>query len=302
LADREIIRPAEPDDIPLLSTLFHEAFGDERHPAVWAWKYFGERSSVSYVCEAEGRIVAHCGGIPVQFRDGRAQYTAYQSVDFMSSPSYVGGAGGGGVFVRTVRRMFEECCGPTRTPLVYGFPGERHRMVGERLLGYTALEPVHEFRLETAGPSTRTQPLDAKFLGLFRRPRHQFGAIRDEAYLRWRYLFHPFHHYEVVSVTTGPLRQRTAALLRSLEDRLVLMELGGSLSERGTAALIRALQRSGKPVEGWLSARHPISLLLQTHGVRTTPRDHWLEYRFFHERAAPHAGDFYYTMGDYDVH
>lgn len=302
MADREIIRPAEPDDIPLLSALFHEAFGTERHPAVWAWKYFGERSSVSYVCEADGRIVAHCGGIPVQFRDGGAQYTAFQSVDFMSSPSYAGGAGGGGVFVRTVRRMFEECCGPTRAPLVYGFPGERHRMVGERLLGYTALEPVHEFRLEAAELATEPRPLDSKFLRLFRRPRPEFGAIRDEPYLRWRYLFHPFHQYVVVTVTTGPLRQRTAALLRSLDDRLILMELGGTLSERGTAALIGALRGSGKPVEGWFSAQHPISLLLQSHGVRTTPRDHWLEYRFFDERAAPRAGDFYYTMGDYDVH
>jgi GNAT acetyltransferase-like protein len=302
LAEIEIIRPAEPDDIPLLSALFREAFGTDRHPAVWAWKYFGERSSVSYVCEAEGRIVAHCGGIPVQFRDGREQYTAFQSVDFMSSPSYAGGAGGGGVFVRTVRRMFEDCCGPTRAPLVYGFPGERHRRVGERLLGYTALEPVHEFRLDAAELSTQAKPLDARTLRLFTRPRHEFGAIRDEAYLRWRYLFHPLHRYEVVSVKTGPLRQRTAALLRSFEDRFALMELGGILSERGTAALIRALHGSGKPVEGWFSARHPISLLLQTHGVRTTPRDHWLEYRFFNQRPAPRAGDFYYTMGDYDVH
>ena len=269
---------------------------------MWAWKYFGERSSVSYVCQAEGRIVAHCGGIPVQVRDGRAEYTAFQSVDFMSSPSYAGGAGGGGVFVRTVRRMFEECCGPTRAPLVYGFPGERHRLVGERLLGYTALEPVHEFRLEAVAGTTRTRPLDSRSLRLFRRPRPEFGAIRDDAYLRWRYLFHPFHHYEVVSVTAGPFRQRTAALLRSMEDRFILMELGGTMSERGTAALIRALHGSGRPVEGWFSAQHPIALLLQSHGVKATARDHWLEYRFFNDRPAPRAGDFYYTMGDYDVH
>jgi hypothetical protein len=301
LSTTDLIRRSQPGDAPKLSALFREAFGTERSEEIWRWKYFGQRPGVGYVCETGGRIVAHCGGIPVQFRDGSRRYLAYQSVDFMSSPAHAGGLGGGGVFVRTVRRMFEECCGPDKALLVYGFPGERHRLVGERLLGYRPLEPVTELELTHRGASIRPEPLSQRLLPLFTKQEMRFGALRDEVYLAWRYLAHPFHRYGVVTARARwPFAAQAAALVREIEDAFVILEL--RVSGPTARALTRRLSELGKPVRIWSSARHPLGLLLAEHGFRSMPRDHQVEYRFFFERSTPQPGELYYTLGDYDVH
>lgn len=298
----ETIRRSRPEDVPLLSALFREAFGHERSEAIWQWKYFGERDSVGYVCEADGRIVAHCGGLPVRFRDGGRELRAFQSVDFMSSAAHAGGLAGGGVFVRTVRRMFEEHCGPSKAQLVYGFPGERHRLVGERLLGYRPLEPVQEIRIESRAASESLQPLSEEAFPLFTRLHPFLGTVRDEEYLRWRYLNHPSHRYLVLPVSgSWPFRRRFAALVRDLDEYILMMEIGSIGSQKDAMRLLGSLEKLGKPVKAWLPPQSSLALFLANAGVKATQRDHWFEYRFFIERSAPMPGEFYYTAGDYDV-
>ncbi|HEY5609624.1 MAG TPA: GNAT family N-acetyltransferase, partial [Thermoanaerobaculia bacterium] len=138
---RETIRPATETDIPRLATLFETVFGQRRDERIWRWKYFDPlRSSLSVVCEAAGTIVAHCGGVAVEFVDHGKRYAAYQLVDFMSTRAYAGGVGAGGIFVRTADWFFRHAR-EMGVKWVYWFPGERHRLVGQRLLGYPALEP-----------------------------------------------------------------------------------------------------------------------------------------------------------------
>lgn len=298
----ENIRRSRPEDVPRLSELFHEAFGHRRPDDIWFWKYFGQRDSVGYVCESDGRIVAHCGGVPVRFRDGSHEHLALQSVDFMSSPTHSGGLGGGGVFVRTVRRMFEECCGPTTAQVVYGFPGERHRLVGEKLLGYRAIEPVHELKLVPAKDSEKPEPLVAGSLPLFAHEHAFVGAIRDEDYLRWRYLQHPTHRYATIqSGGVRPFQRRVSALLREIGDHFMLMEVAGLQNQRDARRLAEVLKRLGKPVTAWGSPQNAFGLFLVNAGFMASRRDHWIETRFFIDRQPPSPGEMYYTAGDYDV-
>lgn len=301
---REIIRPATVSDISALSALFLEVFGTERPEAVWRWKLFeNPRGTASYVCEAEGRIVAHCAGLPVRFRDYEREYTAMQSVDFMSSPSYPGGIGRGGVFVRTAERFFDACCGASTIPLVYGFPGERHRLLGERLLGYRAVERVGELRLEPSGTATETEPLTKADLALFQQLPIDMGAVRDERYLNWRYLEHPTFRYEVIRVKRAlRLHSQIAALVRRTDETVYIMEIGGRFSRRSLASLAGALRNLGQPVLFWCSPQHPISRLLADCGFAVGTRDHSIECRFFVQRDIPRPGELYYTLGDYDVY
>jgi hypothetical protein len=301
---QEIIRPAVSADIPELSRLFEEVFGAERPPELWQWKYFANpRGSASYVCESAGRLVAHCGGVPVRFHDFSRDYAALQSVDFMSSPSYPGGIGSGGVFVRTARRFFEAYCGPATVPLVYGFPGQRHRLLGEKLLGYRPVEPVGELRLEPERTDLEPEPLQPAHLRTFAALPVDFAAARDDRYLRWRYLEHPLHRYSVVSVR-GPLdlRAKIAAIVRVTDEAAWLMEVGGRFSAGALRSLAAALRRIGKPVVFWCSLLHPVARLMQEAGFQAAARDHYLECRFFIQREVPRPGEMYYTLGDYDVH
>jgi hypothetical protein len=300
----EIIRPAVARDIPLLGALFEEVFGTSRPEAVWRWKYFeNPRGATTMVCEAGGRLVSHCGGAPVRFRDFGAEHVALQSVDFMSSPSYPGGIGRGGVFIRTAERFFDAYCGPAKIPLVYGFPGERHRLLGERLLGYRPVEQVAELRLEARGGQRKLEPLGRGDLGIFTRVPVDFGAIRDEVYLRWRYLDHPLHTYGKVSIRrTFGLGTQIAAIARSEGDRLYVMEVGGRFSRAAVEDLADALSRMGKEVVLWGPPSHPVYTLLADGGFSVTLRDHWIEMRSFKGRQVPRRGELYYTLGDYDVH
>lgn len=300
---RETIRPAVVSDAAGLSRLFGEVFGTHRAEEVWRWKYFSNpRGTASYVCEADGRLVAHCGGVPVRFRDFDREYTAIQSVDFMSSPSYAGGIGGGGVFVRTANRFFEAYCGPGTAPMVYGFPGERHRILGERLLGYHPVEPVSELRLDPADNTLIPEPLTRKHLPIFGKLPIEVGAVRDATYLAWRYLEHPLHQYSVVRLRRAlHLHWRIAALLRVTEEVVWLMEIGGQFSRPSMTSLVSTLRRLGKPVVFWCSPGHPLARLMLDSGFRSTQRDHYLECRYFIQREIPRAGEMYYTPGDYDV-
>jgi len=300
---REIVRRATRDDIPMLGTLFEEAFGHSRPAAVWEWKYFSNpRGHASFVCQAGDRIVAHCAGIPARFRDFDHYFTAYGSVDFMSSPSYAGGVGGGGVFIRTVRRFYAECCGVGAVRLLYGFPGERHRILGERLLGYRPVEVVNELVLEPEGDGEPVEPLDHDRLALFHSPPMSMGVERDDVYLRWRYLDHPLHRYGCVIVRGLLGRSKVGAILREGEDGVVyLMEVGGSLSRGNVRSLASKLRHLGRRVVAWGSPRNPVGRLLTEEGFSVIPRDHRLEVRLFYERPTPREGDMYYSLGDYDV-
>ncbi|HEY0590901.1 MAG TPA: GNAT family N-acetyltransferase [Thermoanaerobaculia bacterium] len=301
---RETIRPAVPGDVPALGALFEEVFGAPRPPEVWTWKYFGNpRGATSMVCEAEGRIVSHCGGAPVRFRDYGAEHMALQSVDFMSSPTYPGGIGRGGVFLRTAERFFDAYCGPSKVPLVYGFPGERHRVLGERLLGYRPVERVAELRLEARGEGRAIEPLTPGDLPLFGRVPLDLGALRDPVYLRWRYLDHPLWSYGKVSVRgTFGLGTQIAAVVRSDADRLHVMEVGGRFSRAAVEDLADALSRVGREVVLWGPPAHPVYSLFAEGGFSVTYRDHWIEMRSFTQRQVPRTGELYYTLGDYDVY
>lgn len=298
----ELIRPTTLEDIPALSALFEEVFGERRPDRIWKWKYFeNPRGTTSMVCRVGERIVAHCGGIPVRFRDFGQEVVALQSVDFMSSRHYPGGMGRGGVFVRTAERFFAAYCGPSKIPLVYGFPGERHRLLGERLLGYKPVEQVGQLRLDPEGEGVVPEPLEARDLAFFGRIPLDLGAVRDPRYLAWRYLEHPTHRYGRISIRR-PFGLGIAALVREEGAELLVMETAGRFSKGNVTALARALARVGKPVLAWGPPAHPAFRLLAEAGFRSTLRDHWIEFRSFTQRETPRTGHFYYTLGDYDVH
>lgn len=303
MPDSETIRPASPADVPKLGALFRQVFRHDRDDAIWQWKYFDNpRGTYSFVCEAGGEIVVHCGGTPVVVGDGERRFVALQSVDFMSTPSYAGGLAGGGVFARTVRAFFDRYCGADAIPMVYGFPGERHRHFGERMLGYRPVERVGELTLmPRTSRRPATEPVDAARLALVSQEPATFSGIRDVTYLRWRYELHPLHKYETIRVKSWFSRP-LIAVVRELENEIALMELEGDYSARNVKALGELLSRFGKPVRGWGSKSHPRTGALLEAGFEWSARDHLLECRFFDERRAPREGEFYYSLGDYDVY
>lgn len=311
----ERVRPATPDDAPELSRLFLEVFGHERPEQVWRWKFFGHPiGASSWVTEAEGRIVAHCGSTAVRFSLQGTPILALQLVDFMSHPRYAGGIGGGGIFARTTTAMFRDVLSRTPAKLLYGFPGERHRLAGERLLGYTTAGAVGEITIESASNDVETRPLEIADLDRFGEIPSPLHAMRDRDLLQWRYLEHPSATYEVVETSRRFLRKpRALAIVRRDGDGIRLMETGGSFAPHDVKALVERLSGLGAPVVGWCSPDHMITNRFRDAGCDVTIRDHSLAAAWFLESPdparrrfftsdAPRGSDFYFTLGDYDVY
>lgn len=295
----EVIREATAADIPALNTLFLEVFQQSRPEEVWRWKYFDRSRHASTIFEADGRIVAHCGGVVVDVIDGNRRYRAMQSTDFMSSGNFPGGLGAGGVFVRTVREFFRRHSSGG-IEMLYGFPGERHRLLGERLLGYRAVEPVGEFEIVGDGRDMPA-PLDERVLRLMGREPLGFGAVRDLTYLRWRYLMHPIHTYQAVTVE-GLFGLHAAAIVRrNAAGELLVFELAGLSNPRHGKRLVQRLCSMAERVRIWGSLSSIPGKLLADLGFTPRARDHAFETRFFNGRAHPAPGEFHYTLGDYDV-
>lgn len=306
-ADEEI-RVATPADIPLIRTLFRGVFGADRGDELWEWKYFDPaRPGLSVVCRAGGRIVAHCGGIPVTLRhreSGRAG--AMQSVDFMSSRTYPGGTGAGGVFVRTARRFFAEAAERGVT-LLYGFPGERHRLLGEQLLGYVPVENVGELTISSAGSSARDRlrTITRSDLVRFQLPAglNTIHAERSSEYLEWRYLRHPQRSYLLLdSRWFLNMRAGALAILGEQEDSFQIMEMSIPEAPGALRRFAGDLALLGKPVKAWISPASPVTAKLVAAGFSVSERDHFLEILMLSATQMPAAGEFYYSLGDYDVY
>jgi hypothetical protein len=311
----EIIRPASSSDVPGLNALFREVFGHERPASIWRWKFSGNPfGSESWVCESEGEIVAHCGAVGVEMQERGRSLKAYQLVDFMSSPRYTGGLGGGGVFARTTAAMFRKIVANGSARLLYGFPGERHRLVGERLLGYRTVCPVAELHLQPASGEGGWRALRESDLEHFEPLPTTLSTLRSPRYLRWRYLEHPEHQYHVVeSRRLFGRRPRSVAIVRKVDDEIRLMEIGGSFAPHHLEGLRRLLERLGHPIVGWGSPWHPLTRALEQTGFEVKMRDHFLTAAWFLKDPEPQARrffsdtppaeeDFYFTQGDYDVY
>jgi hypothetical protein len=298
----ETIRPASRADIPRLSALFREAFGHDRPAEIWEWKYFSNPlGTFSFVCDAGDRIVAHCGGTPIRVVDGSRRYLALQSVDFCASPTYPGGLGAGGVFARTVLAFFAKYCGRDAS-LVYGFPGERHRLFGERVLGYSGIEPVGQLTLEPGPASGSLSELTEPYLALLSQAPVAVGGLREPEYVRWRYRDHPLHRYSALLVKRWWGKAESIAILRDAGESMVLLELEGSYERSILQRMVRQLRALGKPVVAWGPLNHPRSRALVEAGFRAEERDHRFEARLFVDRPMFSPGEFYYSLGDYDVY
>lgn len=136
-----VIRAAEPSDRPAIFRLFARVFGVEVQPEEWVWKY--DRNpfrAVSAVAVAEGeRIVGYYGGFATRYRGAEGSLPGVSAVDVMTDPS-ARTLGNRGLF-RTMGEEAYRLNAALGIPFYFGFPNERARVMGERLLGYRSIEP-----------------------------------------------------------------------------------------------------------------------------------------------------------------
>ena len=267
-------------------SVFREVFGADITPALADWKYgTADRGRQFGAFSAEPRMVAHCG---LTFRTALIENQTRriaQVGDLCSVRNKPGGlARGSSVFGTLLRHTLDQIPSKDNPEAVfYGFPGDTAMKLIKRLGIGTSLNVIHELSFLP----THSGPVQASLNSIFsadlrlvrvtdfgggfarlaerlwRRMAKDFGSgalgVRDAQYLRFRYLKHPDHGYEIYRVTGLFGRTIGLAVCRRTGTELELMDLVASLTDmsRCIVTLQRNLSAMGIGIlKMWLLDRY----------------------------------------------
>ena len=311
-------RPGDERDIvELFRLVFHKKLSIDE----WRWKYDQNPypNKMIMLCYAgDGRLAAHCAGIPSWARvDGR-QAVFIQTVDAMSHPHYRRGA-----FVRTVRAAMNEFRSPDA--LFFGFPDPRHLRLGELKLGYRNVCLVPEF--------VRSSPLlhgeeipdgsdeivrevtcfgrEADELWTSCQEDYSCAVVRNSAYLNWRYRDCPRRRYRMFAIVASDgswkgwavfSRERATAVL---VDMLVTKPYARSATGLIASALREYRRDWALWCRAWIPPCSPARESLRCLGFRPVSRHSGLALTVQPDISGAMPvnveSEFYYQMGDSDM-
>ncbi len=315
-------RPYRPEDERAVLDLWQLAFGRSLDPDLWRWKYvdnpFGMRVLVCFDAGGEIAVVMY-SGVPYRARwNGRA-VEIVQLMDIMSHPD----VRKTGLFIKAAEVFFELFAGGDSV-LYYGIPGRYHFDIGAKYLHYSELPSGVAY---LRGP-TRELARPGGFLShsvrLINRPskeldrvwtgvagHYPLAAVRDAAFVDWRFFRNPQREYRVYIVHSGITRRPrgyavvgvdggTARLVDVVTppDRGVIAALSGRLAADLAARDVDHIETwlpgghfltSGLLEAGWTRESEPL-------GIVPTARS------FDPELTIPWVSEnFFYTMADSDL-
>lgn len=260
-----VYRTVTPADRPALLRLFAAAFGEKADPALWAWKYDeGPHRAPSAVAVENGSIVGFYGGWATRYRGAGGDLPGAAAVDVMTDPAARGL--GPGLFAG-LASAFSGLCREAGLPFYFGFPHERHRLVGERKAGYASVEPAGQWA-RPLGPGSLVGPIRRRLLrarvgervsaahdslaeALHARP--GWRTDRSRATLNWRFAPHAGASYRVVEILGRRGASRGYAAVRLLSERALLVDLQVKDEASGDVGdLLEAVRAS---LEGTSAAR-----------------------------------------------
>lgn len=205
------VRHVRPSDFGEIAALFQDVFGHPLSRDLWNWKYANGRGN-AVVAARHGILIAHYGGI---YRDvmlcGEPDWV-FQICDVMVHPKERGVMTRNGPFLLTAATSAE-----IYGPLGYGFPGDRHALLAEKVGVGTSMGQMAQVRWEptSSRPRFRTRvkavardsaTSQALVEPLWAAMAHDLQqgvvGVRDWAYLEQRYFNHPHNDYEVLVVTS----------------------------------------------------------------------------------------------------
>ncbi len=302
-------------------TLFQEVFGHDLTLPFWEWKYKlapGGGPRIAVAQEPNRKIVAAYNviSLPALIRGEKGMLG--QCVDIMVHPRHRGRFMKQGVLVKT----FQLFCHSYRSKgvdFLYGFAGRRHWILGQRTGIYQGggQIPFYKKRPERQGLSTRLKysfrPLSGENLEvvdeIWRQNQEGFttGAIRNQDYVRWRYLMHPKWGYSLYLLSKRWGKPVGWCALRVQQGEMLLMDFVLPLSlfsvllskVEEVASLAGCSKVSVAVPEDSLWANQ-----LRLKGYINEPTDLYFSTSFMEDPpvwAEEQIKSLFYTMGDMDI-
>ncbi len=243
LDGRYDLRPFRPGDENGILKLWEVAFKAKMPMARFQWKYIDNPyDKAMMLCVAEnGDIVTFYGGIPYKFQYKNRVVHGVQLMDIMSHPDHRKYR----VFAKTANQFISYFCTPERLLYMYGFPGEFHYSIGERILGYKKINPAAYLKvnprllLNSGYPNPGNTKIDMEEINKLDANDfdwkklwndcsrdYPFSIVREPEFVKWRFLEHPENNYQVfkfVNKHNGCLSGYAVLLIQS--DKAVLVDL-----------------------------------------------------------------------------
>ncbi len=267
------IRIAEETDEEGIRALFKVCFGKELSPEEWRWKYKDSPWGSAATIALDGDIViAHYGGLKMKFCSPTGFYDVYQPCDVMTHPAYRARLfAKRGAMVKAGDLFYQA----NFMDFAFGFPSERHAVLGTKQLGYTEhsfvsvltkkisdsrnpLRGISLSRVNNGWSSLHEMDIDK----LWGKVKDNFDlAIEKKGrYIFWRYKNHPSKLYEPIVVSgrfTG--RLKALAIFSIRENELLVMDFFGATGKdrEFLYELIEAiaLKRSVSLVKVWVGKK-----------------------------------------------
>lgn len=328
MADYEI-RAFRDADLPSLLACFNAVFreGDPNHrdrtEAEWSWLFRDNPAGRRiFVALHEGNVVAQYAAAPYRVLVRGKERVFAHIVDSMAHPDHRAGLKRPGLFVQTALPFFEAYGGKNKDLVHYGWPNEKAWRIGSRYLGYAPVRTQTvlvresgEGEVELPEGVEVVERFDEQARWLYDRCAGEWGvsAIRDDAFLNWRFVANPFHDYEVFGVRDGAGVLRGYAVVRfggwQVRDMGLIVDWlvppdepeVGELLDR--AVLARARSQGAVAVGLWLPDWSPWFGRFQARGYVVRPTDYYHGARSFHPRYDPLwlRDNWWYTLADSDL-
>jgi len=309
-----VIRPFKNGDEENIRSLFKICFGRDMTSEEWLWKYKNSYlGSSSAVAEVGGKIIAHYGGIKMNFYYQRNILKAYQGCDAMTHPEYRSR----GIIVKTAKVFYEVHSG---MDFMFGFPSEAHANISARHLGWQKHEFINEmskeiniiqpqksnWKVETGWGNIRDKELDAFWNNI--KDLKDFSVEKKSDYIFWRYRDNPCQQYELV-LFKGPFT-------RVLKAYAVVQKKGGELR------VLDMLVSEAQKIKKVISFVEKMAAERKTNRIRLWVNPYNAEYNILkemgykEEKGIPYALKLFeasifspasflerynYSMGDYDA-
>jgi hypothetical protein len=232
------IRIAEAADRPRLFELFGKAFGAPASPAEWAWKYDqNPNRAASVVAVKDAWIVGFYGGFGTRYRGAEGNLPGVSASDVMTDPA--ARTLGRRALFATLVAGFCRVCTDAGMPFGFGFPNDRHRLAGEKVIGYRSVEPAAQWerplQAETRRGRLRLRLLRARAGEPFGRAHEALSEVlharagwrteRTPRALNWRFLERPGGLYTTIQLVDLRGRSRAYAVVRLVGDRALLVDV-----------------------------------------------------------------------------
>ncbi len=312
----EIRRATERDEAGIRA-LFRMCFNRELSHEEWVWKYENAPwGSSAAVAIDGGEVVAHYGGLGVKFRCSDGTLDAFQPCDVMVHPGYRARMfSKRGLMVRVGEYFYAT----NRMDFAFGFPSERHAILGTKQLGYTEHNYVTVLKKGVSGSSSLKtcllkvesgwdcitgEELDALWRSI--RDSYELTIDKWSGYVFWRYRDRPLREYRPLILRSRYRGNLKALCIYSVEGMdLLIYDL--FCPDETTGAFLGfienlALRQGLVNMRLWLNPRE--------RGYRKLVRS-----GFVPEKGIPYIfkirgegidasfllGSYCYSMGDYDA-